>query len=124
VEVEVDAGAVALEVEEEVVAVDLANPRGRKSSLMTKYRLFYFLNGLWFHHFSELLDIPESVIDIYLTVNGHFSPLFRPLKPFPPICARRARLTSSAQVLHASTECPECKPAPLTLISLLAFPKE
>ena len=32
-----------------------------------------------------------------------------------------ALLTSSAQVLHVSTECPECKPAPLTPHYLTCF---
>uniref|UniRef100_A0A3Q3K0A1 Nucleolin n=1 Tax=Monopterus albus TaxID=43700 RepID=A0A3Q3K0A1_MONAL len=61
--VEVD--VVALEAEE--AAVDLEpNPRGRRSSLMTKSLVsFTYLNGLLFHKFSEILDIPESAIDIF-----------------------------------------------------------
>lgn len=73
------------------------NRRARKSSLMTKpSACFTFLNGLWFHPFSELLDIPESITDIYLTVNGHFSPLFRPLKPSLLLCATQVLLTFSS----------------------------
>lgn len=57
--VDVEADEVDLEVEE--VAVDLADHREKRSSLMTK-SLVFNLKWTLVSSFSELLDIPESIV--------------------------------------------------------------